>query len=55
MSSSLPDTAATKRDVDSYENIDKFVYAEEAKKASRREINIGGAARARETGERSLE
>ena len=30
MSSSRPDTAATKRDVDSYENIRKFTYAKEA-------------------------
>ena len=30
MSSSRPDTAATNRDVDSYENIDKFIEAEEA-------------------------
>ena len=30
MSSSRPDTAATKRDVDSRENISKFIYAEEA-------------------------
>ena len=30
MSSSRPDTAATKRDVYSYENIDKFIWAEEA-------------------------
>ena len=30
MSSSRPDTAATKRDVDSYENIIKFIFAEEA-------------------------
>ena len=30
MSSSRPDTAATKRVVDSYENIDKFIYAGEA-------------------------
>ena len=30
MSSSRPDTAATKRDVDSKENIDKFIYAKEA-------------------------
>ena len=30
MSSSRPDTAATKRDVDSYENIYKFTHAREA-------------------------
>ena len=30
MSSSRPDTAATKRDVDSKENIDKFIRAKEA-------------------------
>ena len=30
MSSSRPDTAATKRDVDSRENIRKFIYAKEA-------------------------
>ena len=30
MSSSRPDTAATKRDVDSYENIYKFINAKEA-------------------------
>ena len=30
MSSSRPDTAATKRDVDSYENLSKFIYAREA-------------------------
>ena len=30
MSSSRPDTAATKRDVDSWGNIYKFIYAEEA-------------------------
>ena len=30
MSSSRPDTAATNRDVDSYENISKFIYAREA-------------------------
>ena len=30
MSSSRPDTAATKRDVDSLENISKFIWAEEA-------------------------
>ena len=30
MSSSRPDTAATKRDVDSEENIRRFIYAEEA-------------------------